>query len=104
MRGQQHLFEISNEFIQDTKPASSFHATVSEGSCDSSSVVGGATGWLVTSGNVTPGEVITLRVAIWDTSDQVLDSLAVIDGFTWSTESTQPGTVILREAPAFAGP
>lgn len=67
--------------------------------CDSNSLVGGATGWLVTSGNVTPGEVITLRVAIWDTTDQQYDSLAVIDGFTWSTESTQPGTVILRERP-----
>jgi len=64
------------------------------GSCDSNSVEGGATGWLVTSGNVTPGEVITLRIAIWDTSDQVLDSLALVDGFTWSTEVAQPGTVI----------
>ncbi len=67
------------------------------GSCDGNSLVGGATGWLTTSGNVTPGEIIKLRIAIWDTSDHVLDSLALIDGFTWSVDSTQPGTVILRE-------
>ncbi|MCX5746051.1 MAG: choice-of-anchor L domain-containing protein [Proteobacteria bacterium] len=64
------------------------------GDCDANSVVGGATGWLVTSGNVVPGEIITLRIAIWDTSDHLLDSLAVFDGFQWSVDSAQPGTVI----------
>jgi hypothetical protein len=62
--------------------------------CNSNSVEGGGTGWLVTSGNVKPGEVIKLRVAIWDTSDHRLDSLAVIDGFEWSVDLAQPGTVI----------
>ncbi len=66
------------------------------GECGPLSKVGGATGWLVTSGNVTPGEVITLRIAIWDTSDHSLDSAALIDGFQWSTELAQPGTVIFK--------
>jgi hypothetical protein len=66
------------------------------GSCDSNSLEGGATGWLTTSGNVTPNEIIKIRVAIWDTSDHLYDSLALIDGFAWSVDSTQPGTVILR--------
>jgi hypothetical protein len=65
------------------------------GSCDSQALEGGATGWLVTSGNVTPGEIITLRIAIWDTSDDELDSLAVIDGFEWALDPVVPGTVIL---------
>jgi hypothetical protein len=69
------------------------------GDCDNNSLNGGATGWLVTSGNVTPGEIITLRVAVWDTSDHGFDSLAVIDGFTWSVDVAQPGTVIFRENP-----
>jgi hypothetical protein len=56
--------------------------------------VGGGTGWLVTAGNVVPGEIITLRIAIWDTTDHILDSLAIIDGFAWSTEPVNPGTVI----------
>lgn len=63
--------------------------------CNPDSLKGGATGWLTTSGNVVPGETITLRIAIWDTSDHALDSLAVIDGFTWSAEPATPGTVIL---------
>lgn len=66
------------------------------GSCDSNSLQGGATGWLTTSGNVNPGEVMKLRIAIWDTSDHLYDSLALVDGFAWSVDSTQPGTVILR--------
>jgi hypothetical protein len=65
------------------------------GSCDTQALEGGATGWLVTSGNVKPGEIITLRIAIWDTSDDALDSLAVIDGFEWDLEPVDPGTVIL---------
>jgi hypothetical protein len=64
-------------------------------SCDAASLKGGATGWLTTSGNVTPGEIMTLRIAIWDTSDHELDSLAVIDGFKWSADPSTPGTVIL---------
>jgi hypothetical protein len=65
------------------------------GSCDQQALQGGATGWLVTSGNVKPGEIITLRIAIWDTSDEALDSLAVIDGFEWDLGPVDPGTVIL---------
>ncbi len=74
------------------------------GECDSNSLEGGATGWLVTSGNVNPGEIITLRIAIWDTSDHILDSLAVIDGFQWSTEVAQPGTVVLKQSPGLPDP
>jgi hypothetical protein len=56
--------------------------------------MGGGTGWLTTSGNVVGGEIIKLRIAIWDTSDDALDSLAVIDNFQWSVQSSTPGTVI----------
>ena len=41
----------------------------------------------MTRANVVPGEIITLRIAIWDTSDHVLDSLAVFDAFQWSIET-----------------
>jgi hypothetical protein len=67
------------------------------GQCDTNSLQGGGTGWLQTSGNVNPGEIIKLRIAIWDTSDHVLDSIAVIDSFQWSVDTAQPGTVIFRK-------
>jgi hypothetical protein len=41
---------------------------------------------------VVPGEVITLRIAIWDTSDAAFDSVALIDNFQWNIEPTVPGT------------
>jgi hypothetical protein len=63
------------------------------GSCDADSLAGGATGWLQTSGNVVGGEIITLRIAIWDTSDHVLDSLVVLDNFAWSVDVSDPGTI-----------
>ena len=40
------------------------------------------------------GEIITLRIAIWDTSDDNLDSTAIIDNFQWSVDSSDPGTVV----------
>jgi hypothetical protein len=66
----------------------------SEDPCDSNSLSGGGTGWLQTSGNLTPGETMTLRVAIWDTSDFALQSLAVIDNFAWNGSAAPPGTTI----------
>jgi hypothetical protein len=73
------------------------------GQCDSNSLQGGGTGWLETSGNVVGGETITLRIAIWDTSDQALDSTAVIDNFRWSVDAADPGTVIGKQAPSADG-
>jgi hypothetical protein len=62
--------------------------------CNNSTMQGGGTGWLVTSGNVKGGEVMTLRIAIWDTSDHVYSSLAAIDNFQWSVTAADPGTAI----------
>jgi hypothetical protein len=64
------------------------------GYCGSNNQFGGGTGWLVTSGNVVGGETIKLRIAVWDTSDGMYDSLALIDNFQWSVEASTPGTVI----------
>jgi len=54
--------------------------------------MGASTGWLVARGNVVGGEVITLRIVIWDSSDQIYDSLALLDDFEWSPDSVTPGT------------
>lgn len=64
------------------------------GYCGTNNQTGGGTGWLVTSGNVVGGETITLRIALWDTSDGNYDSLAIIDNFEWSVDASTPGTVI----------
>ena len=52
----------------------------------------GGTGWLTTRGNVVGGEVITVRLAIWDLYDHVYDSLVLIDNFKWDAAEYKPGT------------
>jgi hypothetical protein len=42
-----------------------------------------ATGWLVTTAPAEPGTQITLRLAVYDSGDGVLDSTALIDDFRW---------------------
>jgi hypothetical protein len=62
-------------------------------SCEGDDTVfhGGATGWLTMSGNVTPGEVMTLQFIIWDTGDQQWDSTILLDDFQWSVNASEPG-------------
>jgi hypothetical protein len=64
------------------------------GSCNGNSLVGGATSWLQIRGNVVPGEVITLRFAVWDTGDATSDSVVLLDNFAWSPDTTTPGTTV----------
>lgn len=45
-------------------------------------------------GNVVPGEVIELRLAIWDTGDGFFDSDVVLDHFRWSFDVVAPGVTI----------
>jgi hypothetical protein len=67
---------------------------VVDGACGANAQIGGGTGWLTTSGNVNGAEIITLRIALWDTSDGILNSVAMIDNFQWSLDPSDPGTVI----------
>ena len=53
---------------------------------------GGGTGWLKTVGNVIPGEVMELRIAIWDVGDHIYDSTALLDNFQWLAAPAAPGT------------
>lgn len=57
-----------------------------------------ASGWLTTSAPVTPGSEITIRFAIWDSGDGLLDSTVLIDDFKFSvdgadTAQTKPSPV-----------
>ena len=49
----------------------------------------GGTAWLTTSAPVVGGEEIILDFHIWDTSDQSLDSLVLLDYFEWLLEPTE---------------
>ncbi len=77
----------------------------------------GATGWLMTKGNVVPGETITIRIALWEQGvindsyqesedneinfvwgpDHSWDSTVLLDNFRWSPALVTPGTEVIEE-------
>jgi hypothetical protein len=58
-----------------------------------------ATGWLQTRAPVVPGSVITLRFAIWDSGDALLDSTVLIDDFQWSVQPVSKVETVPVPAP-----
>jgi hypothetical protein len=55
-------------------------------------VTGGGTVWLETTAPVVPGENMILELMVFDVSDGILDSLAVLDGFEWDINPSDVGT------------
>ncbi len=55
-------------------------------------IIGGGTYWLTTAGNIVPGDILQIRLVIWDVGDTAYDSTALIDGFQWLSNATLPGT------------
>jgi hypothetical protein len=55
-------------------------------------MTGGATNWLTTTAPVVPGETITIEFMVFDVSDNVLDSLTLLDAFVWSVTPSGVGT------------
>jgi hypothetical protein len=51
------------------------------------------TKWLTTSAGVAPGEDFTLVFAVFDLSDNILDSVVILDNFAWNCEGGPPITV-----------
>lgn len=58
-----------------------------------------ATGWLQTTAPVAPGSVITLRFAIWDSGDAILDSTVLVDDFQWSVQPVSKVETVPVSAP-----
>ncbi len=55
-----------------------------------------ATSWLTTTAPVMPGQTITLRLAIYDSADQSLDSTVLLDKFRWLPRSPVVTTVPIQ--------
>jgi hypothetical protein len=60
--------------------------------CQASDTVGGGTGWLTMRGNVVPGEVAELRIAIWDSGDSIFDTVVILDDLRWGADPVTAGT------------
>jgi hypothetical protein len=59
--------------------------------CQDPDTVGGGTGWLVIRGNVVPGEVAELRIALWDSGDGIYDTVALLDDLQWGPDPVVAG-------------
>lgn len=86
----QSTAELAGTGFDILNPVSQFAGD--PGYCGTNNMLGGGTGWLTTTGNVVPGEVIEVRFAIWDTGDPWYDSVVLLDNFVWSVNASQPGT------------
>lgn len=53
---------------------------------------GGGTVWLTTTAPVVSGETMQIEFVIFDVSDNILDSLVILDNFQWSIDPSQVGT------------
>jgi hypothetical protein len=52
----------------------------------------GSTGWLKTTAPVEPGQTFTIRFAVYDSSDHILDSTVLVDGWRWTSGDVIVGT------------
>ena len=76
-----------------THPVTDIAGTGYDDDDGSGEPIGGSTGWLTTSAPIAPGEDITLRFVIFDESDGIYDTAALIDNFKWdATSVTGPTT------------
>jgi hypothetical protein len=55
-------------------------------------VQGGSTEWLTTDSPAVPGEVMILELMVFDVSDQIYDTLVLLDNFHWDLTPVTLGT------------
>jgi hypothetical protein len=53
---------------------------------------GGATKWLITDAPVVPAETMELELMVFDVGDNLLNSLVLLDNFTWNQAALSVGT------------
>ena len=51
------------------------------------------TKWLTTTAGVTPGEQIEVVFAVWDLSDDIWDTVVILDNWLWECEGGPPVTI-----------
>jgi hypothetical protein len=92
-----NAISVNNSMLQVCNPGShggkNFTCPLGTGLLDGTGFEShAATGWLQTASPVEPGSIVTLRWAIWDSGDEILDSTVLIDNFVFSVEPAQGAT------------
>ena len=89
---QLNPVSVNNGFLEVCSPTTidkgnvmkQFTCPLGTGELDGTGFEGhAATGWLSTQSNIEPGEEITVRFAVWDAGDHVLDTTVLLDRFQW---------------------
>lgn len=87
---------VNNGFFDVCKPKGCYQCPAGIGALAGTGMevndVGGATNWLTTDAPVVPGETIVLSLMIFDVSDNTLDSVVLLDNFTWSATPSAVNT------------
>jgi hypothetical protein len=55
-------------------------------------VNGGGTAWLTTDAPIVPGETMVIELMVFDVTDHIYDSLALLDNFRWNVSAAVVGT------------
>jgi hypothetical protein len=89
--GEGNPVSVNNAYLRACKPQSAggkaFDCPLGAGLLGNTGFDNSAaTGWLVTQSPVTPRSIITMRFAIWDMGDAVLDSTVLLDHFRFSPD------------------
>jgi len=87
---------VNNGFFEHCTPTGCYTCPVGSGALAGTGMelgnTGGGTVWLTTSSPIVPGETMVLDLTIFDVSDNILDSLVLLDGFQWSIDPSDVGT------------
>ena len=95
---QGNPVSVNNGFLEVCQPGNhggkNFPCPLGNGDLAGTGFEGhAATGWLQTKTPIVPGEEFTIRFAVWDMGDEVLDSTVLIDNFKWDVNEGSTGTV-----------
>ncbi len=77
---------VNNVFMEVCKPKGCYTCPNGWGALVGTGMedFGGGTVWLTVYAPVVPGETITLELMVFDVSDNIDDTLVLLDGFTWT--------------------
>lgn len=93
---QNNPVSVNNGFFDVCVPKGCYTCPAGSGELGGTGMqlgfTGGATKWLTTDAPVVPGETIQLDLMIFDVSDGVLDSLALLDNFRWNLATATVNT------------
>jgi hypothetical protein len=87
---------VNNGFFEHCVPKGCYTCPQGTGALQGTGMqlnsTGGGTVWLATTAPIVPGETMVLELMVFDVSDDILDSLSLLDAFTWSLDPAGVGT------------